>query len=86
MANGSTKPIEAIEPGDEVLSGYGSGEFRPARVTDTFASYRSDLVRIRTAAGREIVSTPEHTVFAGYRLGFTPPLHVTYLMRKVGVG
>jgi hypothetical protein len=43
-------------------------------------------VRITTTSGREIVATPEHTVFAGYRLGFTPPPHVTYLMRKAGVG
>ena len=38
MGDGSIKPIEAVEAGDEVLSCYGSGDFRPARVTDTFVS------------------------------------------------
>ena len=33
MADGTTKPIEAVEVGDEVLACYGSGDFRPARVT-----------------------------------------------------
>src|SRR6185503_2725428 len=36
--------------------------------------------------GREIVSTPEHTHFAGYRLGLTPQLHMTSLMRDAGRG
>src|SRR3954449_3821687 len=33
MGDGSVRPIEAVEAGDEVLSCYGSGDFRPARVT-----------------------------------------------------
>src|SRR5256714_2239166 len=32
MGDGTTRPIEELAPGDLVLSGYGSGEFRPARV------------------------------------------------------
>ena len=35
MGDGSIKPIEEIRVGDEVLSCYGSGDFRPARVTRT---------------------------------------------------
>jgi ATP-dependent DNA helicase UvrD/PcrA len=86
MGDGSTKPIECIEIGDEVLSCYGSGDFRPARVTATSRSERSDGVEITTAGGRRLVSTPEHVHFAGYRLGLTPQMHLTYLMWKRGMG
>jgi superfamily I DNA/RNA helicase len=86
MADGSTKPIEQVRVGDQVLSSYGSGDMRGARVTDVFASRRSDGIRIRTRSGREIVSTPEHTHFAGFRLGLTPQLHMTYLMRRADRG
>ena len=60
MADGSTKPIEAVEAGDEVLSSYGSGDFRPARVTETFESLRPMGVEIVTtvAAGS---SAPRNT-------------------------
>jgi DNA helicase-2/ATP-dependent DNA helicase PcrA len=86
MADGTTKPIEQVRVGDEVLSSYGSGDMRGARVTDVFASRRTDGIRIRTRGGREIVSTPEHTHFAGFRLGLTPQLHMTYLMRRASRG
>src|SRR3954467_4116398 len=36
MGDGTTKPIEDVREGDEVLSCYGSGDFRPARVTAAF--------------------------------------------------
>ena len=80
MADGTKRPIEEIRVGDEVLSGYGSGDFRPARVTGAFQSRQPMGVAITTAAGRRIVSTPEHVHFAGYRSGHTPQLHMTYLM------
>ena len=86
MADGTVKPIEDVRVGDLVRSCYGSGDYRPARVTDTFRSERADGIRIVTRGGREIVSTPEHTHFAGYRLGLTPQLHITYLMRDTGRG
>ncbi|MGH2945596.1 MAG: UvrD-helicase domain-containing protein, partial [Solirubrobacteraceae bacterium] len=82
MGDGTVKPIEAIEVGDEVLSCYGSGDFRPARVTRTHTSQRQQGVRITTAAGRKLVSTREHTVFAGFKARLTPQLHMTYLMRR----
>ena len=84
--DGTTKPIEDVRVGDVVLSCYGSGDMRPARVTDAFSSNRTDGIRIRTRGGREIVSTPEHTHFAGFRLGLTPQLHMTYLMRRASRG
>ncbi len=66
MADGSTRPIETIQVGDEVLSSYGSGDFRPARVTGTHRANARLGIRIRTTGGRELVSTPEHTHFAGF--------------------
>jgi DNA helicase-2/ATP-dependent DNA helicase PcrA len=87
MADGTTRPIEAIQPGDEVLSCFGSGDFRSAVVDATFVSpHRRQGIRIRTAGGREVISTPEHTHFAGFRLGTTPQQHVTYLMRRASTG
>jgi superfamily I DNA/RNA helicase len=77
MADGAMKPIEDISVGDEVLSGYGSGDFRPARVTGVSRSRKSEGVRITTRSGRELVSTPEHVHFAGYKLGLTPKMLVT---------
>ncbi len=86
MADGSEKPIEQIEVGDEVLSCYGSGGFRPARITAVSRSNRSEGVEITTQSGLRMVSTPEHIHFAGYRLGLTPQMHMTYLMWKRGTG
>jgi DNA helicase-2/ATP-dependent DNA helicase PcrA len=86
MGDGSEKPIEEIRVGDEVLSCYGSGEFRPGKVSGVFKSWERDGVAIETLSGRRIVSTPEHTHFAGYRLGSTPQMHLTYLMWKRTVG
>ncbi len=87
MADGTKRPIEEIRPGDCVTSGYGSGDFRPARVVRVHERPgQREGVAITTAAGRRIVSTPEHTHFAGYRLGVAPQLHFTYLMHREGVG
>src|SRR4051795_6926888 len=36
MRDGGEKPIEDVRAGDEVMSCYGSGDFRPARVTSTY--------------------------------------------------
>jgi DNA helicase-2/ATP-dependent DNA helicase PcrA len=80
MGDGSVRPIEQIQVGDEVLSCYGSGDFRPAKVTGVHAATARLGIRIRTVGGRELVSTPEHTHFAGFRKGHTPDAHWTYLM------
>jgi len=77
MGDGSVRPIEAIRPGDEVLSCYGSGDFRPARVLRVHRSETVDGVAITLRSGRRIVSTPDHTHFAGHpgdvwRLSPTP--------------
>ncbi len=86
MADGTEKPIEDIRLGDDVLSSYGSGQMRGAKVTGVFRSHREDGIKITTRSGREIVSTPEHTHFAGYREGLTPPMFMTYLMRRRDMG
>jgi DNA helicase-2/ATP-dependent DNA helicase PcrA len=80
MADGSQRSIEDVQAGDQVLSAYGSGDFRPATVLRTHRSLRRDGIAITTRLGRRIVSTPEHTHFAGYQLGRTPQLYMTYLM------
>ena len=80
MADGSECPIERISVGDVVRSAYGSGDFRGAAVTAVHRAARLDGIEIRTRSGRRIVSTPEHTHFAGFVLGYTPQLHMTYLM------
>ena len=80
MGDGSIKPIEEIRVGDEVLSCYGSGDFRPAKVTGVHEARARLGIRIRTAGGRELISTPEHTHFAGFRKGHAPDAHWTYLM------
>jgi superfamily I DNA/RNA helicase len=69
MANRTERAIEDVTVGDEVLSGYGSGDFRAAKVRKTHRSVRSDGVAITMRSGRVLVSTPEHVHFAGYLLG-----------------
>jgi DNA helicase-2/ATP-dependent DNA helicase PcrA len=87
LADGRSLPIEAIQVGDTVLSAQGSGRFgsRPVLAVQALGS-RGNLVRIRTERGRELVSTPEHVHFAGYRLGEVGQHHFTYLMHKRGIG
>jgi ATP-dependent DNA helicase UvrD/PcrA len=86
MADGSQKPIETVRAGEEVLACYGSGRFGPARVTETHRGTRRRGIRIRTVSGREVVSTPDHRHFAGFKVGWTPQLFMTYLMWKDGMG
>jgi DNA helicase-2/ATP-dependent DNA helicase PcrA len=87
MADGTVRPIETVRVGDFVMSGHGSGRFRPARVTRTHARPGvRDGIAITTRSGHRIVSTPEHTHFAGYKLGIVPQTYFTYLMFRRGVG
>ncbi len=81
MGDRTGKPIEDVQVGEEILSCYGSGDLRPALVTRTHRSHAKEGVAITLRSGRRIVSTPEHTHFAGYRVGSTPQMHMTYLMR-----
>ncbi len=87
MADGKRRRIERVKVGDAVLSCYGSGEFRPATVTRVARRPRqTGLVRLRTASGRSLVSTPEHIHFADVLLDESPQTYFTYLMYKEGYG
>jgi DNA helicase-2/ATP-dependent DNA helicase PcrA len=87
MADGEERPIERISKGDRVLSCFGSGDFRPAMVMQTSSRKgRKEGVAITTVSGRYLVSTPEHTHFAGYRLGISQQCFFVYLMFKRGWG
>ncbi|HUA45071.1 MAG TPA: UvrD-helicase domain-containing protein [Solirubrobacteraceae bacterium] len=68
MADGSRRPIEEIRVGDEVRSGHGLGSYAPASVVRVHRSVARDGVAITMRSGRRLVSTPEHTHFAGYEL------------------
>ncbi len=73
MADGAQRPIEDVAAGDSLRSAYCSGDFRPARVLAAAKRDRQgEAIAITTRAGRTLVSTPEHTHFAGYRLGAIP--------------
>jgi superfamily I DNA/RNA helicase len=65
MADRTRRPIEDVVAGDGVLSCYGGGRFDAARVLRTHVSEAHEAVAITLASGRRIVSTPEHTHFAG---------------------
>jgi DNA helicase II / ATP-dependent DNA helicase PcrA len=87
MGNGAKRAIESIVAGDFVLSNYGGGDLRPARVTECFAKRRQgQLVCLHLRSGAVIRSTPEHVHFAGYVPGETPQAYFLYLMHKEGVG
>ena len=52
MGNGAKRGIESIVPGDLVLSSYGGGDLRPARVTECFAKRRQgQLVCLHLRSG-----------------------------------
>ncbi|MDD3531518.1 MAG: 3'-5' exonuclease [Candidatus Pacebacteria bacterium] len=87
LPDGSTRTIEKIKKDDLVLSNYGSGDMRPARVTRVTTRIAwGELVRVTTRSGKILTSTSDHLHFAGYRLGETPQLSFTYLMHKKGKG
>ncbi len=70
MADRTTRPIEQVVEGDQVLSNYGNGDFRPARVLRVHRSQTAAGTTITLASGRALTSTPEHTHFAGHLAGF----------------
>jgi superfamily I DNA/RNA helicase len=65
MADGSRRPIEDVSVGHLVMSAWGGGTFGPASVARVHRSWRGDGVAITLRSGRRLVSTPEHTHFAG---------------------
>lgn len=81
--NGLRK-IEEIAAGDLVksASGYGNTGYFRVTAAKKFA-HKSEVVRIRTLSGRELVCTPNHLLFA--RWGKTNA-HFVYLMHARGKG
>jgi superfamily I DNA/RNA helicase len=84
MADGSRRPIEDVAVGDRVLSAHGGGEFGPARVQAVHRSTRSQGVAVTLRSGRRLVSTRDHTHFAGWlgekanhKCAFSPSLAVS---------
>ncbi len=78
MVGGSRRAIEEVSAGDHVVSAFGGGSFGPARVVRVHQSLRADGVAITLRSGRRLVSTPEHTHFAGYAcrdLSGAPDMH-----------
>ena len=86
MGDGTQRPIEDVWAGDMVLAAHGSGTFRPALVMRRHEAAASRGIVVTTRSGRRLTSTAEHIHFAGFVLGRTPQLHMTYLMWKRGVG
>jgi DNA helicase-2/ATP-dependent DNA helicase PcrA len=86
MGDGTQRPIEGVSPGDHVLAAYGSGDFRPALVTQRHEATSAQGIAITTRSGRRLISTAEHVHFAGFVRGRTPQLHMTYVMLKHDVG
>ena len=86
MADGSRRSIEQIRPGDRVLSNRGAGQVGPARVMRVHRTRRRRGIAIRLASGRELVSTPDHTHFAGFVAREISTRFAVYLMFKRGVG
>ena len=86
MADGSLRAIEDVDAGDEVLSSYGSGVFRPARVTAAFAAMtgaRASRSPSRAAGDR---FDARARALRRLQVGASPQLHMTYLMHKRGKG
>ena len=87
MEDGTKRPIAQVAIGDRVLSSHGSGDLRGAPVGRVHRSRRRGLaIAVSTASGQRLVSTPQHTHFAGFRLGRTPQMYFTYLMFRRGFG
>jgi DNA helicase-2/ATP-dependent DNA helicase PcrA len=83
MADGNLKSIENVKKGELVLSNYGSGDFRPAKIIQKKErQFNGEFIKIKTEKGRTLTSTSDHIHFAGYKLGETPQLYFNYLMYK----
>ena len=87
MGDGSVKPIEQIEVGDEVFSCYGSGDFRPALVTAVHLSYAEEGHRssYESAAGSSSVRPSTRTSRASARATRRRPTSAD-LMSRGGQG
>lgn len=87
MSNGERKNIEQIKTKELVMSNYGSGDFRPAKISRVISkNYTGELISITTTKGRKLTSTKNHIHFASFNLGISSQKHFTYLMYKKNQG
>ena len=80
MADGTRRPIEQIAGRRRDPLRLRQRRFPGRPGTRTHRSSASEGIAITLRSGRRLVSTPEHAHFAGYQLGRTPQMHMTYLM------
>jgi DNA polymerase-3 subunit alpha len=59
-ADGKERPIELVQPGDEILSYHGDGVVAPGRVAKMWPSGKKRMLRITLSSGNVIECTPEH--------------------------
>ena len=64
LSNGGYKPIEAIVPGDQVLSLGTDLKIRPNRVSASFSTGIQPTYRITTSSGKSVVLTSEHPLYS----------------------
>jgi DNA polymerase III alpha subunit len=58
--DGSTRPIETLRPGEEILSYHGEGKARPGRVAKMWPSGKKRLLRITLSSGTVIECSEDH--------------------------
>ena len=86
MADGTRRRIEKLQPGEFVLSSYGRGDLRPARVTSVRRRDERDDVRVTLKSDRTLTSTADHTHFAGFEASHARGRFFTYLMWRADKG
>lgn len=58
MADGSLKPVSAIQPGESVMDAYG----KVAKVTDVMTGKEAQMINVKVKSGDSILLTDEHPV------------------------
>lgn len=78
------RPIESVKQGDRVRSSAGYGKSCFSVVTKVKKSqYRGNVIRLKTASGRELVCTPNHLLFTRWE---KTDNYFVYLMFSKGKG
>ncbi|HEU5152670.1 MAG TPA: UvrD-helicase domain-containing protein [Iamia sp.] len=78
------RPIESLQPGDQVWGTGGDGARHVSTVTEARAGHWSGRTYRITAGGRELTGTPHHMVLA--RPTLSEDQHVVYLMERADRG
>ena len=82
------KKAHEIQVGDNVKCGVGHGEVDYKEVKNVYKRFISNntFVKITTQSGREIITTPDHIVFAGFKGKVEISQFCVYLMKKEEYG